>query len=74
MSVNIDIRRQDPHAPMPSVPELAALTGLAYGRIDRNYKLVPGEIDEDTTLFDPGCIGRGLCPQPPVKLTVFIPW
>ena len=59
MSVNIDIRRQDPHAPMPSVPELAALTGLAYGRIDRNYKLVPGEIDEDTTLFDPGCIGRG---------------
>lgn len=44
---------------LPTIEEIAAIKGLEYGAIDRNYMMHGGEIGDYTILCDEDRVGRG---------------
>lgn len=52
MSTNVRIKQKSLFKKKLEMKDIVALTGLAYGVIDDNYRLIRNEMAENTLIYD----------------------
>ena len=60
MSTNVRIKQKSLFKKKLEMKDIVALTGLAYGVIDDNYRLIRNEMAENTLIYDENRLARGI--------------
>ena len=60
MSTNVRIKQKALFKKKLEMKDIVALTGLAYGVIDDNYRLIRNEMAENTLIYDENRLARGI--------------
>lgn len=60
MSTNVRIKQKSLFKKKLEMEDIVALTGLAYGVIDDNYRLIRNEMAENTLIYDENRLARGI--------------
>ena len=60
MSTNVRIKQKALFKKKLEMKDIVALTGLAYGISDDNYRLIRNEMAENTLIYDENRLARGI--------------